>query len=416
MTIVAKVKVEGLSKLFGPNPKQALKRMQREGISKEEMLNSHGHTVGLHDVSFEVESGELFVVMGLSGSGKSTLVRCLNRLIAPTAGTITLDGQEITSLQGDELRELRRHKVAMVFQRFALLPHRTILENVAFGLELQNVSAAERRAKAQEMIETVGLAGYEESLPDELSGGMQQRVGLARALSIDPDILLMDEPFGALDPLIRRDMQNELIRLQQQMQKTIIFITHDLDEAIKLGDRIAVMKDGEVRQIGTAEEILRRPADDYVREFVLDIDPAKVLTAEQIMFVSDTVAHLSQGPRTALRIMRRNGLSSVFVLGPKGVLAGIVTVDDAVKGMEENADLASLLRDDFPKVTPDTPVEKLIPIAAQARYPIAVVDDSGRLQGLIVRVTVLSSLTRVGQTDAEAEESEDDRAAAESAH
>lgn len=349
----------------------------------------------------------MFVVMGLSGSGKSTLVRCLNRLINPTAGSIRIDGEDITSLPDDKLREIRRHKVAMVFQRFALLPHRTVLDNVAFGLELQGVSSDDRHDRSREIIEMVGLKGWEDSLPEKLSGGMQQRVGLARALSIDPDILLMDEPFSALDPLIRRDMQNELVRIQDQMQKTIIFITHDLDEAIKIGDRIAVMKDGQVRQVGTPEEILRRPADDYVTEFVLDIDPAKVLTAEQIMFVPDTVVQMHAGPRTAVRVMRRHGLSSVFVVDKQKRARGLVTVDDAVQAIETDSGLDQILRDDFPKVRPTTPVEDLIPIAAQAQFPIAVVDDVGRLLGIIVRVTVLSSLTRLGQREDDGANSHD---------
>lgn len=389
----AKVRVESVYKLFGPNPKGALERLRREGLSKDELLRRHRHTVGLRDVSFTVNEGEVFVVMGLSGSGKSTLVRCINRLIDPTAGLIEVDGEDLTAMGPAQLREVRRKKMAMVFQSFALLPHRTVLDNVAFGLELQGVDPARRRERAREVIAAVGLEGWEDSLPEQLSGGMQQRVGLARALAIDPDILLMDEPFSALDPLIRRDMQNELLRLQSELKKTIIFITHDLDEAIRLGDRIAVMKDGEIRQLGTAEEILRRPADDYVAEFVQDIDPARVLTAQQIMFQPDTVVALQSGPRTAVRVMRRHGLSSVFVMEDHNRVAGIVTVDDAVEAAEKDLPLTALLRQDFPRVAPDTPLKELIPIAAQARFPIAVVEGD-RLLGIIVRVTVLSSLMR----------------------
>jgi len=391
--MAVKVRVTNLYKLFGPNPMGALERLRQEGLTKEELLRRYRHTVGLRDVSFAVQEGEVFVVMGLSGSGKSTLVRCINRLIEPTAGRIEVDGEDLTAMNAAQLRQVRRQKMAMVFQRFALLPHRTVLDNVAFGLELQGVDAARRRERAREVIQAVGLAGWEDSLPEQLSGGMQQRVGLARALAIDPDILLMDEPFSALDPLIRRDMQNELLRLQSELKKTIIFITHDLDEAIKLGDRIAVMKDGEIRQIGTAEEILRRPADDYVAEFVQDIDPARVLTARQIMFQPDTVVPLHAGPRTAVRVMRHHGLSSVFVLQDPDRVAGIVTVDDAVAAAERDLPLKDILRQDFPRVAPDTPLKELIPIAAQARFPIAVVEGE-RLLGIIVRVTVLSSLMR----------------------
>lgn len=389
-----KVRVENVYKIFGPHPQRALELLLKENLDKDTLLARYGHTVGLRDVSFEVRPGEVFVVMGLSGSGKSTLVRCLNRLIDPTAGRIEVDGEDVTAMKGDALRTLRRSRIAMVFQRFALLPHRNVLDNVAFGLELQGVPTPERHARAMAVIEVVGLKGWEHHMPDALSGGMQQRVGLARALAIDPDILLMDEPFSALDPLIRRDMQNELIRLQQEMKKTIIFITHDLDEAIKLGDRIAVMKDGEIRQIGTAEEILRRPADDYVAEFVQDVDPARVLTAEQIMFDPDTTVPLTAGPRTAVRVMRRHGLSSVFVIGEGERVAGIVTVDDAVRAADTGEGLAGILRHDFPRVAPHTPLHELIPIAARARFPIAVTDADGRLLGLIVRVTVLSSLMR----------------------
>lgn len=388
-----KVRVEHLYKLFGPNPKAALEKLRREGLSKEELLRRYRHTVGLRDISFEVNEGEVFVVMGLSGSGKSTLVRCINRLIEPTAGRVLVDGEDLTAMGAAQLREVRRKKMAMVFQSFALLPHRTVLDNVAFGLELKGVPLDERRARARQVIKAVGLEGWEDSLPEQLSGGMQQRVGLARALAIDPDILLMDEPFSALDPLIRRDMQNELLRLQSEMKKTIIFITHDLDEAIKLGDRIAVMKDGEIRQIGTAEEILRRPADEYVAEFVKDIDPARVLTAQQIMFQPDTVVPLHAGPRTAVHVMRHHGLSSVFVLEDGDRVAGIVTVDDAVQAAERDLPLKDVLRQDFPRVAPDTPLADLIPIAAQTRFPIAVVEGD-RLLGIIVRVTVLSSLMR----------------------
>jgi len=391
--VQTKVRVEHVYKLFGPNPRAALEKLRRDGLSKEELLRRHRHTVGLRDVSLTVGEGEVFVVMGLSGSGKSTLVRCINRLIDPTDGRIEVDGQDVTAMHPAQLRELRRKKMAMVFQSFALLPHRTVLDNVAFGLELQRVPLDERRERARRVIKTVGLEGWEESLPEQLSGGMQQRVGLARALAIDPDILLMDEPFSALDPLIRRDMQNELLRLQAELKKTIIFITHDLDEAIKLGDRIAVMKDGEIRQVGTAEEILRRPADEYVAEFVQDIDPARVLTARQIMFQPDTVVSLQAGPRTAVHVMRHHGLSSVFVLEDQERVAGIVTVDDAVAAAERDLPLKDVLRQDFPRVAPDTPLADLIPVAAQARFPIAVVEDD-RLLGIIVRVTVLSSLMR----------------------
>lgn len=277
-----KVEVNEVYKVFGPSPRQIIPLLKK-GVDKARILKNQKHSVGVNNASFTVEEGEIFVVMGLSGSGKSTLIRCLNRLIEPTSGLIRIDGKDIVSMSSSELREIRRKKVAMVFQNFALLPHKTVLENVAFGLEIQKVDIQTRTKKAQEMLEVVGLKGYGNVKPNELSGGMQQRVGLARALAIEADILLMDEAFSALDPLIRKDMQNELLSLQQKMKKTILFITHDLDEALKIGDRIAIMKDGEIVQIGTAEEILQNPADHYVREFTQDVNRTKIITASAIM-------------------------------------------------------------------------------------------------------------------------------------
>ena len=268
---MSKVRVKNLYKIYGQKPKKALE-LVRQGISKDELLKKTGNGIGINDASFDVEAGEIFVVMGLSGSGKSTLIRCLNRLIEPTDGEILIDGQNIVGCDESVLLEVRRKKVAMVFQHFALFPHRTVAENVAYGLEVQGESLETREPKAYEALEMVGLKGYETSMPDELSGGMQQRVGLARALATEADILLMDEAFSALDPLIRAEMQDELIALQERMKKTIIFITHDLDEALKIGDRIAIMKEGEIVQIGTPEEILDKPADDYVRAFIKDVE------------------------------------------------------------------------------------------------------------------------------------------------
>ena len=271
-----------LTKVFGPDPASVLPLLE-EGIGKDELLARTGHTVGLHDVSISVSRGETFVVMGLSGSGKSTLVRCLNRLIDPTTGSLQLDGTDLLSLNLRALRDERRHRMSMVFQRFALLPHQSVIENVGFGLRVQGVPRAERERRAGAWIERVGLTGYERALPRELSGGMQQRVGLARALCTDPEVLLMDEAFSALDPLIRREMQGELMRLQQELTKTIVFITHDLDEALRLGDRVAILKDGGLVQVGTPVEIVTRPADDYVRAFVEDVDRSRVLRARHAL-------------------------------------------------------------------------------------------------------------------------------------
>ena len=276
------LQVDGLWKIFGPKSDKVLGTPDAE-LSRAELKTKTGCVVGVRDVSFDVAPGEVFVVMGLSGSGKSTLVRLLTRLIEPTAGTVVMNGEEITGASAARLREVRRHQVSMVFQHFGLLPHRQVIDNVAYGLEVRGVSRKERRSKATEIIELVGLTGYEKSYPDQLSGGMQQRVGLARALAGDPEMLLFDEPFSALDPLIRRDMQNEVIRLHHELGKTMVFITHDLAEALKLGDRIMILRDGAIVQIGTPDEVVAAPADDYVRDFTSEVPRSHVLTLKWVM-------------------------------------------------------------------------------------------------------------------------------------
>jgi glycine betaine/proline transport system ATP-binding protein len=297
-----KIKTENLTKIFGPHPEYAYPLLD-QGLSKEEIRERTGQAVGLTDASFVVNEGEILVIMGLSGCGKSTLIRCLNRLVEPSRGHVWVDGQDITQFSHKELLELRRHKFGMVFQHFALFPHRSILANAEYGLEIQGVERGTREQKAREALSLVGLEGWENATPAQLSGGMQQRVGLARALAVDPDILLMDEAFSALDPLIRGEMQNELVSLQARVKKTIIFITHDLDEALKIGDRIILMKDGGIVQVGTPEEILTRPADSYVERFVEDVDKSKVLTARAVMMPVRAVAYAGDGPRTALHKM-----------------------------------------------------------------------------------------------------------------
>ncbi len=390
---MAKILVENLVKIFGDRPDRALK-MLREGYGKDEILKKTKQTVGINNVSFEINEGEIFVLMGLSGSGKSTLLRCINRLIEPTSGRIILDGEDITRVDESVLREIRRKRLGMVFQRFALFPHRTVADNVAFGLEVQGVDREVRLRKARETLELVGLKGWEDRYPGNLSGGMQQRVGLARALVSDPDILLMDEPFSALDPLIRRDMQDELLTLQSQVNKTIIFVTHDLDEALKLGDRIALMKDGVIVQIGTPEEILTRPADEYVRRFVEDVDMTRVLTAEGVMKPAEAVP-LKDGPRVALRRMKERGISSLFVLTRDRKLAGIVTADDALAAADRNdEDLSRILITDVPRTLPETSISEIIPVLADSRFPVAVVRDDGKLLGVIVRGSLLAGLVR----------------------
>ena len=345
---MANIVAEGLSKVFGPDPRSVVPLLE-EGVGKDEILERTGHTVGLQDVDLAIEDGETFVVMGLSGSGKSTLVRCFNRLIEPTSGTLTLDGVDVLALGRRELRELRRRRMGMVFQRFALLPHRNVLDNVGFGLRVQGVARAERERRAGAWIERVGLQGYERSLPRELSGGMQQRVGLARALCTDPDVLLMDEAFSALDPLIRREMQGELLRLQRELAKTIVFITHDLDEALRLGDRVAVLKDGIVVQVGTPTEIVTRPADAYVEAFVEDVDRSRVLKVRHVMTPvgqGDAGIGASERDGSAVRVSSQALLQDVVAevaAAPETVLA--VDGEGRIVGrLEMRAVLAALAR------------------------------------------------------------------------
>lgn len=386
-----KIVVNNATKIFGNAPERALKLL-REGRSKDEILVKTGMTVGVHNATFTVKSGEIFVIMGLSGSGKSTLVRMLNRLIEPTSGEILLDGEDVTRMNTERLRHMRRTKMSMVFQRFALFPHRTVKQNVGYGLEVQKVDKNERDVKAQQSLELVGLEGYADRYPDELSGGMQQRVGLARALANDPDILLMDEAFSALDPLIRKEMQDELADLQSDMQKTIIFITHDLDEALRIGDRIALMKDGVIVQVGTPEEILTDPANEYVERFVEDVDWAKVLHAENVMKRAERIMLDKDGPRVALARMRDKGLSSLFVVNRRNRLQGLLTADGARQAMKEGKALTEVIVKDIVKVCGDTLLNDIVSQMAESPYPVAVVAEDDRLRGVIVRGSVIGAL------------------------
>lgn len=394
------LQVREVSKLFGPHAESGIPLL-KQGYAKERLLKEKGITVGVGQVSLDIREGEIFVIMGLSGSGKSTLVRMLNRLIEPTAGEILLHGRDLRKMNKAELREVRRKSISMVFQKFALFPHRTVLQNVEYGLEIQKVAKKERRDKAMQALELVGLKGWEHKMPDQLSGGMQQRVGLARALANDPEILLMDEAFSALDPLIRRDMQDELLELQEKMKKTIVFITHDLDEALRLGDRIALMKDGALVQIGTPEEMLMNPANRYVERFIEDVDLSKVLTAARVMRRPETVT-LDRGPRVALELMRERGISNLFVIGRGKRLLGVITAEDASRAAKTGAGLEEILMTDGPRVAPDTVLSDLFEVTSSSKVPVAVVDEQERLLGIIIRGAVLGALA--GETHHEPKE------------
>lgn len=395
------IEVQNVVKIFGKNPKRGLEMLQ-EGYSKEDILQKANLTVGVAGVNLSIPKGEIFVIMGLSGSGKSTLLRCLNRLHEPTAGKVFVDGEDITQMDTQQVRNLRREKMGMVFQNFALYPNRTILNNVAFGLEIKGTEKSARLAKASEMIELVGLKDYEDAYPSELSGGMQQRVGLARALASDPDILLMDEPFSALDPLIRKDMQQELIRLQAKMNKTIVFITHDLDEALSLGDTIAIMRDGKVIQQGCAEDILKSPENDYVVKFTEDVDRSKIFTADTIMEKpKDVFVAERDGVNRGLHKIKRHALSNILAVDRKGRLLGVLLPEDLARAKKDNLNPSDLIRPDISTVKQDTPMRDLLNDLGDTESPLAVIDKDEVLQGIIVRGTVVAALAQRGFVDAD---------------
>ncbi|MHC5246975.1 quaternary amine ABC transporter ATP-binding protein [Enterococcus sp. LJL90] len=397
-----KVRVEHLTKIFGKRQQQAL-TMMKENKSKTEILEKTGATVGVYDASFEVNEGEIFVIMGLSGSGKSTLIRLLNRLIDPTAGEIYIDGDEIAQMNKQELREVRRHKINMVFQNFALFPNRTILENTEYGLEVRGVPLEERREKAEKALDNSGLLSFKDQYPNQLSGGMQQRVGLARALANNPEILLMDEAFSALDPLIRREMQDELLDLQANVQKTIIFITHDLNEALRIGDRIALMKDGEIIQIGTGEDFLTNPANQYVRDFVEDVDRSKVLTAQNIMVPALTTNIEVDGPNVALNRMRKEEVSMLLAVDRKRKLKGSLTAESASEARKKNLTLKDVIDKNVQKIPKDMLVTDIFNIIFDSPTPLAVVDDE-RLIGVVIRGSVIEALADSQDEDTLTEE------------
>ncbi|MFO7815963.1 MAG: glycine betaine/L-proline ABC transporter ATP-binding protein [Halanaerobiales bacterium] len=396
---MGKIEVNNLYKIFGNKPQKALK-MLKNGSTKKEVLEKNNSTVGVDDASFDVKEGEIFVIMGLSGSGKSTLLRCINRLIEPTAGSIKVDGHEVCDFGKEELRKFREKEFGMVFQNFALLPHRTVLENAMFGLEIQKIEEEERLRRTKEALDLVGLEGWEDQHPEQLSGGMQQRVGLARALAVDPEILLMDEPFSALDPLIKKEMQNKLLDLYDEMERTILFITHDLDEALKLGDRIAIMKEGKIIQIGDHEEILTNATNDYVESFVEDVNRSRVLTARDIMTNPVELLYPQDGPRTALHKMKNNELSSLFVVNRKKKLKGIVYIEDVVDLINngEDKEFDDIIKD-ITKADPEENLRELFAEIADLNAPLPVINDDNKLLGIIVKTNVLANLASEGEYD-----------------
>jgi len=388
---MGKIKIDRVTKVFGKNTSQALKLVKQEK-SKEQILKETNATVGVYEASLTIEEGEIFVIMGLSGSGKSTLIRLLNRLIQPTSGDIYIDDQNITKLNKKSLQLVRREKMSMVFQNFALFPQRTILQNAEYGLEIRGVPKEERRLKAEKALQNAGLLSYKDQYPDQLSGGMQQRVGLARALANDTEIILMDEAFSALDPLIRKEMQDELLELQANLQKTIVFITHDLNEALRIGDRIAIMKDGKVMQVGTGEEILTNPSNEYVRSFLEDVDRSKVLTAENAMIRPMTIQIDHEGPKVALQRMREDKVSVLLAVDKARKYLGYITANDALElAQSGEKSLHSILRNDMPIVEPSIVIQDILSVISDSPTPVAVVEE-GKLRGVLIRGVVLESL------------------------
>lgn len=391
--MTVEIEVRNVSKIFGRQVEKAQK-LASKGSSKAEILQKTGATVGVDRVSFQVQKGEIFVIMGLSGSGKSTVLRMLNQLIKATSGEIIVDGQDLTKMTKKELLAFRRTKMSMVFQNFALFPHYTVLENVAYGLEVKSMPKAKRQEKARQALALVGLKGYEDQYPNQLSGGMQQRVGLARALASDAQILLMDEAFSALDPPNRKEMQDELLRIQAELNKTIIFISHDLNEALKLGNHIMIMRNAKLIQVGTPEEILTAPANDYVEKFIEDVDRSRILTAENVMIPPAMVNIEKAGPRTALREMRENHTSSIYLVDSKYHFKGFATaqaITDALKNGQN--DLATIAVTDVPTTTLDTVLTDLLADVSTTSIPFAVLDEQKRLRGIIVRGAVLAALS-----------------------
>lgn len=387
---MAGISVQGLYKVFGHRPERAVTAL-KNGTSREELMKQ-GNTAAVIDASFDIEPGEIFVVMGLSGCGKSTLIRMVNGLLPATAGSLKIDGTSLTEMAEAELRHVRRDKISMVFQHFALLPHRTVAENAAYGLEIKGIPRKERAAKALEALEMVGLKGWGDYLPGELSGGMQQRVGLARALAADTEVLLMDEAFSALDPLIRKEMQDQLMELQTKLNKTILFITHDLNEAMRIGDRIAMMRDGRIVQIGTAEEILQNPANNFVANFIQDVDRSRVLVAANIAEQPKETLGTGHGPLAAQKLLRETQNPWMVVLDRERHPVGVVWEDDIDRAVREGVENLPIDRNNtMHAVKQETPIHELFRLAADTPTPIVVVDNDNRFCGVIPRVTLLAA-------------------------
>lgn len=397
---MSKIEIKNIFKIFGDKPQRVMTTLGKEE-SKEDFLSRTGHTVGLRDVSMQINEGEVFVVMGFSGSGKSTLIRHLNRLIEPTSGEVIVDGVNVLKMNDAELREFRRHKISMVFQRFGLFPHKNIMDNVTYGLAVQGMKRDARDIVGKKWIDAVGLSGYEKSYPDELSGGMQQRVGLARALATDPEILLMDEAFSALDPLIRRDMQNQLLELQKELNKTIVFITHDLDEALRIGDRIAILNGGKLVQVGTPEDILLRPADDYVENFVKDVNRSRVLTARSVIEKVATIQMNSKAMDKAFHTIQESDEDYAYVLDNRRHYEGIITLDNAEKAMNSHSININNKITRIPEIHEDMSIEEILPISMTSKYPLPVVDSDGKFLGAIPRRKLAESITIPEENDAQ---------------
>lgn len=385
------LEIKNLYKLYGNEKKQALK-LGKEGMDKAEIFKETGVTTALWDINFDVNKGEIFVIIGLSGCGKSTLIRCFNLLNRPSYGYILFNGNNINKMSKKQEFEYRRNNIAMVFQNFGLLSHRDVIGNVEYGLEIKGISKEERRKKAIEMINMVGLDGLENTPINNLSGGMKQRVGIARALANNPDILLMDEPFSALDPLVRKDLQFQLLRIKNKINNTIIFITHDINEAFKIGDRVAIMKDGKIIQIATPEEMTTSPATEYVKSFIENADRKKVISVKNIMISPSSIVKIKDSPTFAISVMKNNSISSAYVVSEHMEYLGVITIENAIKAKKENLKISDILDDDIEKIYPDTLISDIIELSANARYPIGVVDEENTLVGIVTKADVLSAV------------------------